>query len=174
MEEVKKQKQLKCFACKELFDRDTLTVKSGKKYCETCFKIKEEESIAYKDDWDLLFEYICKLYDIKVPTGMMFQQLKTYRNEYEYTNIGMYYTLQYYYSILDNKVLEDTGLGIIPYYYDKAKKHYNKVYTLQDIAEEFKSEEQSIQIKTQIMNKQLDIKKPLPLQINWEESNEDN
>ena len=174
MEEVKKQKQLKCFVCKELFDKDILIVKSGKRYCEVCLKIKEEESLAYKDDWDLLFEYICELYNIKVPTGMMFQQLKTYRNEYGYTNIGMYYTLQYYYNVLDNKVLEDTGLGIIPYYYDKAKKHYNKVYNLQDIVEDFTNGEQSIQVKTQIMSKQLDIKKPLPLQINWEEDNEDN
>ena len=170
----KKQKQLKCYMCKELFNKEELTIKNSKKYCSKCLIVKEEESDKYKNDWDLLFQYICKLYNIKVPTGMMFQQLKNYRSEYEYTNIGMYYTLLYYYDVLENKVIDETGLGIIPYYYDKAKNHYNKVFNLEDKADEFANNEQIIKIKTKIMNKQINTKKPLPLQINWEENNEDN
>lgn len=174
MAEAKKQRKLKCFLCKELFNQNELTVKSNKKYCKECLEIKEEESFKYKNDWDLLFEYICKLYNINKPTGMMFQQMKSYRQDYDYTNIGMYYTLKYYYDVLENNVLEDTGLGIIPYYYDKAKNHYNKAYNLEDIAEDFKFEERSIKIKTKITDKVLPPKIPLPLEFNWEEQNEDN
>jgi len=170
----KKQKQLKCYMCKELFNKEELTIKNSKKYCSKCLIVKEEESDKYKNDWDLLFQYICKLYNIKVPTGMMFQQLKNYRSEYEYTNIGMYYTLLYYYDVLENKVIDETGLGIIPYYYDKAKNHYNKIFNLEDKVDEFTNNEQIIKIKTKIMNKQINFKKPLPLQINWEVDNEDN
>jgi len=170
----KKQRQSKCCICKESFNKEDLIVKSNKKYCKECLQIKEEESNQYKNDWDLLFKYICNLYDIEVPTGMMFQQLKTFRNEYNYTNIGMYYTLKYYYEILENVVIEDTGLGIIPYYYDRAKKHYNKVYNLEDIVEDFKNEEKLIKVKTKTTNKTLTPKNPLPLNFDWEETNEDN
>lgn len=173
-EENNKQRKLKCTICKEKFLKDELTAKSNKNYCETCLKIKEEESLKYKTDWDLLFEYICKLYNIDKPTGMMFTQMKNYRADYEYTNIGMYYTLLYYYDVLDNAVLEDTGLGIIPYYYDKAKKHYNKVFSLEDMIEDFKGEEKSIKIKTKITDKIVIAKSPLPLKFDWEEQNEDN
>lgn len=175
MAEAKKQRKLKCFACKELFDQDKLTVKNNKKYCKDCLKIKEEESLKNKTDWDLLFEYICELYSFERPTGLMFGQLKTFRGQdYNYTNIGMYYALKYYYEVLGNTVLEDTGLGIIPYYYEKAKKHYNKVFDLEDVVEEFENEEKSVKIKTQIMSKQIDPKKPLPLKICWEGNDEDN
>ena len=170
----KPPKKLKCTICEEAFLKEETIIKSQKRYCKTCLEIKEEESALYKNDWDLLFEYICKLYNIDKPTGMMFQQMKNYRAGYEYTNIGMYYTLQYYYKILENEVLEDTGLGIIPYFYDKAKNHYNRMFNLQDIAEEFKGEEKSIQIKTKIADKLLIAKTPLPLNFNWEEQNEDN
>ena len=170
----KPPKKLKCTICEEAFLKEETIIKSQKRYCKTCLEIKEEESALYKNDWDLLFEYICKLYNIDKPTGMMFQQMKNYRADYEYTNIGMYYTLQYYYKILENDVLEDTGLGIIPYFYDKAKNHYNRMFNLQDIAEEFKGEEKSIQIKTKIADKLSIAKTPLPLNFNWEEQNEDN
>ena len=168
-------KKLKCVVCGELFPKDETIIKSNKRYCKTCLEAKEEESALYKNDWDLLFDYICKLYSIDKPTGMMFQQMKNYRAEYEYTNIGMYYTLQYYYKILENDVLEDTGLGIIPYFYDKAKKHYSKMFNLQDFAEEFKGEEKSVQIKTKIADKISIPKSPLPLNFDWEEEQgEDN
>ena len=170
----KPPKKLKCTICEESFLKEETIIKSQKRYCKTCLEIKEEESALYKNDWDLLFEYICKLYNIDKPTGMMFQQMKNYRADYEYTNIGMYYTLQYYYKILENEVLEDTGLGIIPYFYDKAKNHYNRMFNLQDIAEEFKGEEKSVQIKTKIADKISINKNPLPLNFDWEEYNEDN
>jgi len=168
----KPQKKLKCFTCKELFPKDELTVKSQKKYCPTCLEIKEEESAKNKTDWDLLFEYICKLYNIDKPTGMMFVQMKNYRADYDYTNIGMYCTLKYYYEVLDNTVLEDSGLGIMPYFYDKAKKYNNKMYNLQDIIEDFESDEKAVQIKTKITDKIITIKKPLPLNFDWEAQDE--
>lgn len=175
MDENKKQrKELKCTICKELFPKDELIVKGQKKYCKECLQTKEEESLKYKTDWDLLFEYICKIHNIDKPTGMMFQQMKNYRTDYDYTNIGMYYTLKYYYDVLENNVLDESGLGIIPYYYDRAKNHYNKVYNLEDIVEDFENKEKAIKIKTKITDKIAIPKLPLPLDFDWEEQNEDN
>lgn len=173
-EKEKSQRKYKCVSCEDFFLKDETIVKSSKRYCNKCLEIKEEESAKYKNDWDLLFEYICKLYNIDKPTGMMFQQMKNFRTEYNYTNIGMYYTLLYYYDVLENEVLDDTGLGIIPYFYDKAKKHYNKIFNLEDMVEDFKNEEKIINIKTKVMEKIIIPKNPLPLDIDWGKQDEDN
>jgi len=175
MEEIKKERKprkSKCCLCGESFYKEELTIRSGKKYCDKCLEIHIQQIKENRSDWDLLFEYICERYQIIKPTGMMFQQMKQYKQEYNYTDIGMYYTLKYYYEVLENEVLDGSGLGIIPYFYDKAKKHYNKVFDLEDIVNDFEVNENSIKIKTKISNKEIDKKRPLPLQINWDEINE--
>jgi hypothetical protein len=172
-EAIKKGRKSKCSMCENLFEKEELTVKGSKKYCANCLRIREEEIKKNKSDWDILFDYICKLYKINKPTGMMFRQLKEFRGEeYNYTNTGMYYTLKYYYEVLENDVLEGTGLGIMPYFYDKARQHYNKVYDLENIVDTFENTEQIIKIKTKISSKDFIQKEPLPLNIDWEEINE--
>jgi hypothetical protein len=99
--------------------------------------------------------------------------MKEFRGEgYNYTDSGMYYTLKYFTEVLDGKILDGTGIGIIPYYYEKAKEHYQKIFDIEDIVEDFENHEQVIQIITKKSSKKFDVKKPLPLQINWEEDNE--
>jgi hypothetical protein len=99
--------------------------------------------------------------------------MKEFRGEgYNYTDIGMYYTLKYFIEILDGKILDGTGIGIIPYYYEKAKEHYQKIFSIEDIVEEFENKEQTVHITAKKTSKKIDVKNPLPLQINWEDSNE--
>lgn len=173
MDNIKKPRKLKCSLCKELFEKEELTIKGSKKYCNECLKIEEKKNEKNMTDWDLLFNYICKVYNIKTPTGMMFKQLKDFRgDDYNYTNIGMYYTLKYYCEIIEGNILDGSGLGIIPYYYDRAKAHYNKVYDLEEMVNNFHNTEQNIKIKTKIQNKRTETKMPLPLDIDWEELNE--
>jgi hypothetical protein len=131
-----------CPTCKKKNEKED-TMKIGNKYyCIECGEKREEELNNNKDGWDELFEYICELYKIKKPTGMMFKQIKEFRNEpYKYTNWGMLATLKYYHETLDNPVLEDAGIGIIPYYYDRTAKHYNKKYQVEEYMDNFESEE---------------------------------
>lgn len=160
------KRQSKCTMCKKSFSTEEMIIKSNKKYCPECFKIREEEMSKKRSDWDLLFNYICKIYNIKKPTGMMFQQLKQFRGEeYNYTDIGMYYTLKYVYEALKMEILDGSGLGIIPYYYDRARKHYNRIYDLQDIVDNFENTEKRIIIKTQLQNKKLKTQKPLSVDV---------
>lgn len=175
MEEIKKERKArksKCCLCGESFEKEELTVRSNKKYCKDCLDIHIQEIKDKRSDWDTLFEYICEKYKIKKPNGMMFQQIKQYKQDYNYTDIGMYYTLKYYYEIMENTVLDGSGLGIIPYFYEKAKRHYNKVFDLEDMFNKFEKSEEVITVKTKIINKQSNMKSPLPLHMNWEEINE--
>lgn len=160
-------RQSKCVGCKKSFDTEELTIRSNKKYCSECLEEHDNKVNNNKQDWDLLFEYICEKYKIDKPNGMMFKQLKDYRTEYQYTNIGMYYTLKYYYDVLENDVLDGSGLGIIPYFYDKAKRHYAKVFDIADIVESYKSTEKQINIKIEKINTKHNIQKPISLEIAW-------
>ena len=160
----------KCTTCRESFPTEEMEIRASKKYCAKCVIIRDELMEKKKSDWDILFEYICKVYDIKTPTGMMFMQLKNFRGEgYNYTDIGMYYTLKYFYGTLEKEVKEGTALGIIPYYYEKAKEHFSKVFDMKDLAESVKIEEKTINIKTRITNKTIKKIEPLALEVVREE-----
>jgi hypothetical protein len=98
-------------------------------YCPPCLeekRKKEENKHNDPSDWDQLYEYIKELYG-HPPTGIMFKQLGTFRKPpYNYTNMGMLLTLQYFHETLGNEVLTDGGVGIIPYVYEEAKKNFIK------------------------------------------------
>lgn len=160
-------KQSKCVRCKNPFNSEEMIIRSNKKYCPECLKQHDEEMKLNRQDWDILFEYICEKYKMIKPTGMMFKQLKEYRADFNYTDIGMYYTLKYYYDILENDVLEGSGVGIIPYYYDKAKSYYARVYDIAEVVESYENTEEIIEIKTRIKNNKRSIKKPISLDLAW-------
>lgn len=136
----------KCAMCGNKFLTEELTTRSSKKYCSDCIEIKDQEN----EDWSILYEYIKELYNFSTLPILFVTQLNKFRKDENnpLTSIGMYYTLKYYYEILGNQVLEDKGIGIIPYYYDQASKYYSKVFDLEEKAELFQFEDKKQIIKT--------------------------
>ena len=106
-------------------------------------------------------------------TPLLFKRLKDFREDYGYTDIGMYYTLKYIHETLGKEVYDDGLLSQIPYYYDKAKEHVLRVIELENISEEFEMD--SKVIKVVVGNRQTwSPKKPLNLgTIDWSEEDED-
>ena len=129
---------------------DESIVYKNRHYCESCLKLKKEEEErkdTKNDDWVELYEYIVELYGHS-PTGMMFKQLGEYRKPpYEYTNKGMYLALKYFYETMGNSVIDGTGLGIIPYVYEDAKKNFIKNMEINTFNEEI-----SINEKPKLIN----------------------
>ncbi len=83
--------KVKCPVCGAMNDR-TKAIKLGRRYyCPQCAEGKDENT---QTDWDLLFQYICWLYQIPTLTGQMFKQLKDFRDNWGYTDLGMYHTLR--------------------------------------------------------------------------------
>ena len=63
-------------------------------------------------------------------------------------------TLRYYYELLDNKVLEGVGLGIVPYYYEKAKQQYLTLINVEDMVEDYEKDiQKTVVINTDIRNR---------------------
>lgn len=165
-------RQVKCPMCSKLNNKENTTEINKRYYCIECSEIKEKEKAKHIDDWEELFEYICELYNIKKPTGMMFKQIKEFRDTYGYTNKGIYLTLKYYYEVLDNEVKDDTGLGIVVYYYEKAKQHFIEIRDVKRHVKDFEINEQIKIVKIKNIDiKDYKYKRQLPLDnINWTES----
>lgn len=114
-------RKVKCPECGTFNDKENAICHNSKYYCKVCFENKQRESQDYKD----LIAYICKLYQIDVPTGWMLKQIKDFKEQYKYTYRGMKTTLHYFYEIQEgNDVADSMGVGIIPFVYDEAKKFY--------------------------------------------------
>jgi hypothetical protein len=99
----------------------------------------------------------------------MFQQIKMYREDYNYTNSGMYYTLKYYYEILENHIIEGGGLGIIPYYYDEASKYFQNKERISKQAEYVNENEKEVNIVSRVSFKIENNQKELDIGGEWEE-----
>ena len=118
---MKKEKKVKCPICESLNHKEETIYHQKRYYCKICYENKTKES----DDYKNLVKYLCDLYEIDVPTGFMFTQLKNFKEQYNYTYKGMELTLDYFYKIkTNNKPEVEKGLGIIPYIYEEAKKFF--------------------------------------------------
>jgi len=171
-------KKVKCPTCGKMNEKENTKTISNKYYCIECGDIREKEIEKNKDYWDELFEYVCELYNIDTLTGMMFKQIKDFRTINNYTNRGMLLTLKYYYETLENEVKENTGLGIITYFYEEAKRHYIEKLDVKKYMNDFEVNEET---KTIIVNPNANInsrnnhnKNQLPFDTStWEEENID-
>jgi len=166
-------RKVKCPSCSTLNDKENTQKLDNRYYCIMCAEKRIKEKAKHTDGWDELYNYICKLYNIDKLTGLMFKQIKDFRDNYEYKNKGMYLTLKYYYEVLGNEVKEDTGLGIIVYYYEKALKHWVEVKAIEKHTDSFELNEQVKVVKIKdIRINELKNRKQLSFDnVNWEEVN---
>ncbi|MGU8678977.1 hypothetical protein ACV3Q3_12535 [Clostridium perfringens] len=156
---------VKCPKCGTKNEKEN-TIKHGKSYyCLKCFEDLEE----YKD----LISTICEIYRIKSPTSQMVSQIKDYKDKYNFTNSGIKYTLKFYYEILENSVMNNVGLGIVPYFYDKAKYYYKNRFDLEEKAELFVNQEKIKTFKVSNNNKQEFKRHELNIDIDWSEIDEE-
>ena len=100
-----------------------------------------------------LEEYICKLYGSVLPLHR--KQIATLLKA-NYTYLGIYKTLYYFYDIRGNTTEKSTGIGIVPYVALEAKKYYDDLERLKN------KEQQVVSIETNKNVKKIKIKTPIP------------
>ena len=158
---------LKCGRCKQDTPRESVTKVGSTNYCPTC--LEEKNKPKEMTDWDYLYQYILECTGVEKLSGLTFKKLKEYRDDYEYTDIGMYYTLKYIHETLGLEVYDNGHLGQIPFYYQQAKEHVVRTYELQDMVDNFEFQEETIKVKVS-GNSSWSQKKELDLgTIDWEE-----
>lgn len=118
--------------------------------------ITEEQYIQKK----LYYDYLRGFFGIKLP-AKIYALTERYIQQYDFTYQKMYQTLTYMHNILEKEFTDDI-VGLIPYYYDKADKHYHTVKQVEennkdkDIKEMYKNRTVYIDPKKK-KRKQIDI-----------------
>lgn len=152
----------KCKYCEQdIVDKEKSIKKNGKYFHLDCFEKLEAEKAKLKEenksDREKLTDYIhFELYDYETPV-FVFKQIEDYKRQYGFTYMGMLLCLKYMYEILNMPFDKDRGIGLIIYYYDKAKKHWLESKQLQQAIDEFEFDEKIERVtRTNSNNKYFD------------------
>lgn len=142
---MNKEKKIICHNCKEKFYKSELIqVSKSKRMCSECNEKVQKEANDYKK----LIEYVCNGFNIKAPTGQQLKNIKEFK-ELGYSYSEIQYTIYYIYGVLKRKP-EGTSLGLVPFYYEKAKEHYKLVENARRTAKKISTEEITIERKTDV------------------------
>lgn len=139
------KKKILCHNCKEKFYReDLIQVSKSKRLCKKCNDTVQVEINQRKE----LIEFICNGFGLKTPTGQQLKSIKEFR-ELGYSYFEIHYTLYYIYCVLKKRV-EGTSIGLVPFYYEKAKEHYRLVENAKRTAKYIQTEEVVVERRTDI------------------------
>lgn len=120
-------------------DMHKVTLSQVRYYCDKCIvtkqdDIEEKREKLLKDgmttkvrdsmEYAELIDYICSIYNLKMPSKAMLKQIKDFHNKDGLRYQGMELALHYFHEIEGHDVLEGSGVGIIPYVYDEARDFY--------------------------------------------------
>ncbi|WP_437434996.1 hypothetical protein [Brevibacillus brevis] len=123
-----------------------------------------EERIRAVDDRKELIQYICELYNMDSPTGMILKQIKDYQEQFNFKLRGILLSLKYFHETLGNVPREGDGIGIVPFMYEEAKKHYLMKLKVEDSID-FLEQQQQVRV-VEIISPQFNYKKNLkPIDI---------
>lgn len=116
-----------CPKCKEKVDplaENAIDIENSTLHRE-CYERSKRE----KENLNNLLDYISLKYNIEFPTGYMLKQVSDYRNKRGYSYKAMLATLKYIFEVEKVPLKEGVGLGLIPFYFEKAKSYYAKIRT---------------------------------------------
>lgn len=160
-------RKVKCPTCGNYNEKEDAVLHNRRYYCKKCF----EDRPLRDEYWSVLFDYICSIFNIDKPTGLIFQQIKNYKSEpYNFTDKGIYLTLKYCVEILD-KDFESygKGIGIVPYYYEATKNHHITISDLEDKMEDLDLEAELKIIEISKINVPFKSRKIMEYNIDWSE-----
>ncbi len=138
-----KQQGYICPYCKDRVAKED-SVQEGRRYfhpeCHEKKLEEEKEQRRHAEDYRSLIDYVCNLYGLDAPTGMILKQVKDFQVDYGYKLRGIQLALQYFHETLNNPVIEGNGIGIVVYVYEEAKRHYVQKMKVQQTLNECEGE----------------------------------
>jgi len=120
------QALVKCGKCGQIFDRNSPDIPNEKiknrYYHKDCPNELQKRPLSDKEKLEATIKRIFK---IKRLTPKFTMQINKYVKEYNYTYIGIEYTIHYFFEIKENSIDKaQGGIGIVPYVYAEAEQHY--------------------------------------------------
>ena len=92
-------------------------------YHRACYESIQRQ----KKNREELLNYISLKYNVEFPTGFMLKQITDFHNKRGYSYKAMLVTLQYMFDVEKVATKEGVGLGLIPFYFEKAKSYHQKI-----------------------------------------------
>ena len=144
-----KGNKIQCSICKESFYKDEL-IQAGitKRVCQKCNDTEQAEINQRRE----LIDFICKGFGLAKPTGQQLKEIKEFK-EQGYSYFEIHYTLYYIYCVLKKVPNEKKALGLVPFYYEKAKEHHKLV-------ENAKRTAKNIEVEEVVIERKADVFKP--------------
>jgi hypothetical protein len=118
----------KCKGCETLLEKEEKYIYSGKTYCKNCYDKLQKE----RENYNQLLETIMNYFEIQVIDGLMYKQIKEYKEQFNYNYTGMTYTLWYCKEILNKKFDRKYGIALVKYEYNNAKDYFIKQQQIQN------------------------------------------
>ena len=100
-----------------------------------------------------LLDYISLKYDIEFPTGYMLKQISDYYDKRGYSYKAMLATMKFIFEVERVSVKDNVGVGLIPFYFEKAKAYYSKLRTAGNSASNITINNQVVKINAIKENK---------------------
>ena len=133
-----------CKVCGKRFDRDKCEFVqiSPRRYAHlACSQTEEEKLDQEEKDRKDLEEYIMQLLDETFVNARVRKQIKTYKEEYNYSYSGILKALKYFYEVKKNSTEKaNGGIGIVPFVYKDAFNYYYSLWLAQQRNENKKIE----------------------------------
>lgn len=146
--------KVKCSKCGMYFDADKVPFikTSARRYAHLQCD-NEDPILVDKLNLEL---YIKKLFNIDTIPFVIGKQINDYIKQYNFTYSGIQKTLEYCFEIKKKNLQKDKEtIGIVPYYYNEAKKYFYDIYLSQNANKDLNIKE-TIQYK----NKEITISQP--------------
>lgn len=166
-----------CSVCGKRFDRDKVqAVKSNaRRYAhQSCCPQGEIVPLPQVDeDLQKLNEYIEKLLGNNYNKARVKQQLKSFKEEYNYSYSGILKSLVYFYEVKGNSIDKaNGGIGIVPFIYQDAFNYYYSLWQAQSV-------NQTKHINTlpkvkEVIIKLPEVKRPIKLFFSGDEEEDTN
>lgn len=136
----------KCKGCSIEITKEEKYIISGKGYCKTCHDEIQHE----KENYKLLISTICEYFGIDKPTGLIIKQVKQYKDEFDFSNAGIGYTLWYLKEIKNKSFELKYGIALVKYHYEEAKQYFDQQQKISDSVITEKPEVKTREVKLNI------------------------
>jgi len=125
--------RVKCPYCDTWFfrEQEEFGEHKGRYFHKVCYEIVAEQ----QRQKDALYAYVIKLFNLQAPGPRILSQVSKYVNDHSYTFIGIHQALLYFYEVKKNTLEKSNGgIGIVPFVYEEAKKHYQREANMRERA----------------------------------------
>lgn len=131
IEEYEKNKR-PCEMCGQLvspYDEDTVKAHKGYFHSDCHEKYKRQ-----MENREKLCLYIAEKYNLAYPTGGMLKQIDEYHRNRNYSYRAMLSTFKYMFEVEKIQPKENVGIGLVTFYYEKAKKYHMNLESIANSA----------------------------------------